>query len=88
MREADPRNTRLSLVKRLEAVILFNLTEDTDGYNCSEPQSLRTKAYFNLVTLTQILSAWELSIRQALAKMNITYAKQRQMMLMAPVVAI
>lgn len=42
----------------------------------------------DLVTLTQILSAWELSIRQALAKMNITYAKQRQMMLMAPVVAI
>ena len=37
-----------------------------------------------LVTLTQILSAWELSIRQALAKMNINYAKQRQMMLLAP----
>jgi len=38
----------------------------------------------DLVTLTQILSAWELSIRQALAKMNINYAKQRQMMLLAP----
>merc|ERR1719285_881208 len=34
----------------------------------------------DLVTLTQILSAWELSIRQALAKMNINFANQRQMM--------
>ena len=32
MREADPRNTRLSLAKRLEAVIIFNLTEDNGPY--------------------------------------------------------
>ena len=45
---------------------------------------LKTHLISILVTLTQILSAWELSIRQALAKMNINYAKQRQMMLLAP----
>ena len=40
------------------------------------------RTFLNLcsVTLTQILSAWELSIRQALAKMNINFARDRQMM--------
>lgn len=32
----------------------------------------------DLVTLTQVLSAWELSIRQALARLNIIHARQRQ----------